>query len=117
MKGQTIILLDDDAELRNYLAAVLEGDGYQVVCAANSQDLTKLVLQHQAALLITDLVMPEHEGMEGIFQVLQQHRIPIIAMSSYAQYLEVVESVVSRTLLKPLQAEQLLQEVYDVLEG
>jgi DNA-binding response OmpR family regulator len=67
MNGQTIILLDDDVELRTFFATALESLGFAVVTASNSEHVVELIAEHRAVLLVTDLVMPDHEGMEGIF--------------------------------------------------
>ncbi|WP_338846555.1 response regulator [Massilia sp. W12] len=117
MAEKTIVLLDDDELLRELLHAELEAAGYIVVAAANSADLPQLLEDHNAALLISDLVMPDHEGMEGIFAVRQQFNIPIIAISSYEQYLRVVESIVTLTLKKPFTPQQLVQQVRRLLDS
>lgn len=112
-----IILLDDDIQLRGLFALVLEEAGHTVITASNSKDIIDLVTENKADLIITDLVMPEHEGIEGIFAVQRgiPTPIPIIAMSAYREYLRIVESVVAAVLLKPLQAESLVETVDEVL--
>lgn len=117
MTEKTIVLLDDDELLRDLLQAGLEAAGYTVVAAADSADLPQLLEDHHADLLISDLVMPDHEGVEGIFEVRQQFDIPIIAISSYEQYLRVVESIVALTMKKPFTATQLVQQVRRLLDN
>ncbi len=115
MNGQTIILLDDDVELRTFFATTLESAGFAVVAASNSKHVVELVAEHRAVLLVSDLVMPDHEGIEGIFSVLRTFHIPIIAISSYREYLNIVEPVVKATLLKPITGSALLDAVKKVL--
>ncbi len=115
MNGQTIILLDDDEELRSFFAATIESLGYTVVTAANSEHVVELIAKHRAILLVTDLVMPDHEGVEGIFSVLRTFKIPIIAISSYREYLHVVEPIVSSVIQKPISAEMLIKAVQRAL--
>lgn len=111
----SIILLDDDEQLSSLFALTLESAGHTVMTATNSEHVVDLIAENQAALLITDLVMPEHEGMEGIFAVLRTFRIPIIAMSSYREYLNIVEPIVAAVLQKPLQTQTLVETVEQVL--
>lgn len=117
MGGETIVLLDDDADLRQYLSMKLEAVGYQVLGAPNSQDVLKLLTSNRADLLISDLVMPEHEGIEGIFEVIAAYSIPIIAISAYEQYLQVIESVVTKTMLKPIKPGELINVVQELFAG
>lgn len=115
MSEQTIILLDDDEDLCNYFGTFLESAGFTVITAGNSQDIVELVEKNQASLLISDLVMPDYEGMDGIFKILSRTKIPIIAISSYQQYLKMVESVVTASLHKPFSTQELLDCVHKVL--
>jgi DNA-binding response OmpR family regulator len=112
----TIILLEDDDLVSELYRVALEVHGFNVVCASNSKDIVKLILHWNPALVITDLMMPEHEGMEGIFRLTEVSEVPIIAMSSNAAWLKLAENLVTRTLLKPLCAEFLLENVWQVLQ-
>ncbi len=85
MKNKTILFLEDDETLRNYFSVALETQGYQVIQDSNSRKITALLEKHRPALLISDLVMPEHEGIEGIFSIIDKYPIPIIAISSFSQ--------------------------------
>jgi DNA-binding response OmpR family regulator len=115
MNPCTIILLEDDELVASLFKTVLEHAGYTVVCASNSKDLTRLYQQHQPQLLITDLIMPDHEGIEGIFHLKEIANIPIIAISVNTTFLKMAEGLVTRTLAKPFSGEFLLQNVEQVL--
>ncbi|MBI3230310.1 MAG: response regulator [Burkholderiales bacterium] len=115
MPRQTIVVLDDDPDLCQFFSTTLESIGFTVITASNSEHVVELVAHHRAILLITDLVMPDHEGMEGIFSVLRTFRIPIIAVSSYRDYLKVVEPIAHAVLVKPIQAQTLIDTVKRVL--
>jgi two-component system, OmpR family, response regulator VanR len=115
MTNKTIIFLEDDEFLRELYSLHLLQQGYEVIQAGNSNDIVKLIEQHKPALLITDLVMPEYEGTEAIFLVIEKFNIPIIAISSYAVFLPMVESVVTTTLLKPFSGDYLVQQVERIL--
>lgn len=116
MQNRTIVFLEDDDALRSYYSAVLEARGYTVVQDHNSQHLARLFETHHPCLLISDLVMPDHEGIEGIFSVMGKFKVPIIAISSYPQYLHIAQPMVRMTIKKPISAEELLHAVETVLE-
>jgi DNA-binding NtrC family response regulator len=64
MGGETILLVDDDTQLRELLAGALEREGYLVLKARDVLDAMRLSLSHRGAihLLLTDVVMPLMSG-------------------------------------------------------
>ncbi|NIJ15289.1 cell cycle two-component system response regulator CpdR [Sphingobium vermicomposti] len=59
-----ILLAEDDDSMRAYLARALERSGYEVVAVANGADAVPLISSDQFDLLLTDIVMPEMDGIE-----------------------------------------------------
>jgi DNA-binding NtrC family response regulator len=115
MKNTTIILMEDDEDLRKLFSLSLEASGYTVIEQSNSRGISQLIEKHHPALIITDMVMPDYEGMEGIFKIVDQFEIPIIAISGHAAYLEVAEPIVTSCLSKPITPALLVQEVNRIL--
>lgn len=113
--NNTIILLEDDHYLSEVYRITLENRGYQVIHQDNSEGIVELIRHHFPALVITDLVMPEHDGMEGIFAILENCNIPVIAISAYEHYLEIARPVVSQIVQKPITADELVLVVERVL--
>lgn len=113
--SNTIIVVDDDESFRTMIKITLEHNGFHVVCAPNSKDIQLLRREYQPILVMMDLIMPDHEGMEGIFSLLDTSEAPIIAMSSNVKYLKLIEHVVALTLIKPLSSEAVLNSVRQVL--
>ena len=97
----TVILLDDDAQVRQYFAEYLRAYGYTVVEGVNSKGILQLVREHHAKILITDLVMPDHEGMEGIFLAKQIPELRIIAISANAAFLKLASNIADACMQKP----------------
>ena len=116
MNKKTIIILEDDTELSELFRVSLESAGFHVIVQSNSRDICDLIDQHKADLVITDMVMPEYEGMEGIVKVVNQYNVPIIAISQHAEYLHVVETIVTMCLQKPITTDRLLQTVSQILQ-
>lgn len=116
-----IILLEDDPWLGELYQLHLTRAGHTVILATNSKGILALVQAHRPALVITDLLMPQHEGMEAIFLLLQQTAaevaaLPLIAISSNPVFLEMAETLVAATLLKPFPGETLVELVQQVLQ-
>jgi CheY-like chemotaxis protein len=77
-----ILLIDDEDELRSILRMSLEKMGYAVTEARNGAEAMKLFKKAPADLVLTDLIMPEKEGLETIRQLRRRNpELKIIAMS------------------------------------
>jgi DNA-binding NtrC family response regulator len=117
----TILLVDDDADVRNVLAQMLESGGYRVFEAEDGKQAVAEARRQPIDLLITDLVMPEQEGIETIKLLRREYpAMKIIAMSgafggdflTVAGYLGATE-----TLQKPLHLDTILSTVERVLNS
>ena len=83
--SQTIVVADDDENMRTLVARILSDDGYEVLIAEDGRQAIALVNQQLCYVLVTDLEMPEQEGIETIRQVRQSHpnlRIVVISGGS-----------------------------------
>lgn len=115
MNKNTIILMEDDDELRDLYRLHLEAADFNVIAQSNSKGVLQLIEKHYPALVITDMVMPEFEGLEGIFKIIDKHSTPIIAISVHNEYLHMAEDLVTSCLLKPFTGNQLVEEVQRIL--
>lgn len=116
-----ILIIDDDAHLRSALAAGLEAAGHIVEQAEDGRAGTAHFRAEPADLVITDLVMPNQEGIETILTLRREFPdVRIIAMSGSARnsalYLELARTLgAARVLEKPFTRDRLLQAVADAL--
>ena len=67
-----ILLIDDEKLIRALLRSVLEGAGHQVSEAANGRDGLGLYRQQPVDLVITDIAMPERNGLELILDLTRE---------------------------------------------
>jgi PAS domain S-box-containing protein len=114
-----IVVADDEAPVRAFVRALLEQSGHQVVEAADGREALRQAHEGQVDLLITDLVMPEQEGVETI-QLLRRDApgVGIIAMSGAfgGQFLNLAHALGAHAVLKkPIRPEALLAKVAEVL--
>ena len=117
-----ILIIDDDERIRWLLRRTLECAGHEVEVACNGIDGMKLARAWLADLVITDLVMPEKEGIETIMELRRENAgTPIIAISggghaSAEEYLHVAKKLGARhTLAKPFSREEILEAVRSAL--
>jgi CheY-like chemotaxis protein len=77
-----ILLVEDDSELRRALRLNLEGLGHRVVEAGDGREAMVILRSVGADVVVTDIVMPEKEGLETIVELRRQWpELPIVAMS------------------------------------
>jgi CheY-like chemotaxis protein len=118
-----ILVIEDDSSLRRTLVRMLLIAGHEVIEAANGRIALEKMAERPADLVLTDLIMPEMEGIETIRALLRDHpSLPIIAMSggprhSSESYLRMAEKLGARkTLAKPFEPRELLASIRDLCE-
>jgi DNA-binding NtrC family response regulator len=84
--GQRVLIVDDDVSIRRTLQALLKRAGFEVMLASDGNEAVRLWRDHGGDLVITDLHMPEKDGIETIIELLSHTPgIRIIAMSGGGQ--------------------------------
>ncbi|MBF0097838.1 MAG: response regulator [Magnetococcales bacterium] len=77
-----LLIIDDDAVIRQSLARVLERSGYQVHTASSGHQGLRICEEYAIDLVVTDIFMPDSDGFEVIMNLKQSHpRIKLITMS------------------------------------
>jgi|SRR5919197_6153057 DNA-binding response OmpR family regulator len=119
-----ILVIDDHTEIRELLRVTLEAAGYDVAVAPNGREGLEIQRRRPAELVITDIFMPEQEGLETIQELREQTPRPkIIAMSGGGrlgtlEYLPAArEFGADRTLDKPFDCEAMLTAVREMLSA
>ena len=115
-----ILIIDDDPEIRTMLEQMLHAAGHEVTLAANGNQGLQMQCDKPASLIITDLLMPEKEGLETIVEFRKDFpKVPIITMSgrpSTGFFLYMAQRLGSvRTIEKPFRPRELLAAVEEVL--
>jgi CheY-like chemotaxis protein len=121
-RKQSVLVVDDHADVRDFIRAALESAGYEVNIASEGGSALRLQRGQPAELLITDIFMPEREGMETIAafkkEFPQTRVIAISAGTSYGKhdFLAAAKLIgADATLRKPFDADQLLETVSKTL--
>lgn len=115
-----ILITDDEAPLRAFISAALAPFGHTFVEAARARQALHLHAELPADLVITDLVMPEMDGIEFLRRLrLSSPRVPVIAVSGHPKskiWLNMARLVgADHILAKPFSADELIRAVEDIL--
>ena len=119
----TIVLADDDDDIRTLYATLLRADGHQVWDTAKGEDVLSLIRDHRPRLLLLDVWMP---GMNG-FEVLEQMRhdpasatvrvVMLSNMSDADTRMECFEMGAADYLIKGLPLDEFRDRVGRILEA
>lgn len=114
----SILLVEDDQQMRALLKLLLTSSGYEVHDVPNGRRAFDEYQQHRFDLVITDLVMPEIDGLEVIMELLRRDKdMRIIAISGAGEdggkeYLRIAQKLGAQlTLSKPFTNKEFLQAV------
>lgn len=122
MPGKTILLIDDDANIRKMTSVRLEREGYRVLTASRGDEGLALAKAHHPDLILLDLVMPGLDGREVVRQLREgadTKDIPVILLTVVAPGEEGAASTVNLDGLmrqsKPYKPVELLAKIRAVL--
>jgi YesN/AraC family two-component response regulator len=117
-----ILLIDDDDSVRSVLRLILNQFGHVVIEACNGKEGIELYTHANADLVITDIVMPEKEGLEVLKEIRKKcPTVKIIAISGGGRvnptdYLRMaIFFGATRVLAKPICSEALIGAINEVL--
>ncbi|MDY0389934.1 response regulator [Desulfobulbus oligotrophicus] len=117
-----ILVIDDDDQMRTLLRQVMEWAGYEVMEAENGREGMQKHLKQPADLVITDLIMPEQEGLETITSLKKAYpAIKIIAISGGGRigpeaYLPAAQELgADKVFTKPFDVHELAEAVRELL--
>jgi CheY-like chemotaxis protein len=110
-----VLVIEDNREQRDFLRVALESAGHQVLTAAHGREALGYLNGQSVDVVLTDLFMPEMDGIELIAALRQRFPgIKVLAMSGRAgvDYLAVAKELgAARILRKPFGMEELLSAV------
>ena len=119
-----ILVIDDDELVRSTVAAALEHAKHEVVQASDGQEGVNTFQGGKFDLVVTDIIMPEKEGIETIIEIRQRDpQVKIIAISGGGRtsnqiFLDVAKKFGAVDVLpKPFTPKQLVTMVQQVLAG
>ena len=121
IKGKTVLIIEDEADIQNFVSRVLELDGYHVLRAKDARTGMELIRENPVALVLLDLRLPGPDGwsvLRAIKSNPQFSAIPVIVLTAIAESLQrrrTLRMGADRYLIKPLSAHSLSKTVAGVM--
>ena len=121
----TVLVVDDEADIRELIRLNLELDGHEVIPAANGAEGLEYAVGEHPDVVVLDVMMPEMDGWETLAQMKASPdpviaHIPVIMLTARADDLDRIRGGIEgaiRYLTKPFSPSELRSEVADALTG
>ena len=118
--GDKILIVDDSDDTREMMAKLLELETFTVFTAEDGQAGLRVAAEQKPNLIITDINMPNMNGIEMIKRVRKQQgieQVPIMAITAYGNGVakEALEAGANRAATKPIQFSVLIIEIKELL--
>jgi DNA-binding response OmpR family regulator len=114
----TILVIDDDPIMRETIRDILQVEGFKVILASNGKEGMRSLEMMDVDIILTDVLMPEKDGIEVIMDAKRKHpKVKIIALSgggyiSAENYLTMAQNLgANETVMKPFDIDDLMQKV------
>lgn len=115
-----ILIVEDEAGIRNFIKTNLETSDYQVICAETYTLGMMMYPSHHPDLIILDLGLPDRDGLDLIQNVRKSDTIPIIVLSARSNKKDKVEALdlgANDYITKPFGTDELLARIRAVLRS
>lgn len=116
----TILIIDDELQMRRLLEITLESNGYNIIEAVNGKEGINLAASHQPSLIILDLGLPDGSGHLVLKQLREWFTNPIIILSVQSSEEDIVTALdngANDFLIKPFRTGELLARIRSALRS
>ncbi|MEE9213028.1 MAG: sigma-54 dependent transcriptional regulator [Phycisphaeraceae bacterium] len=115
-----VLVVDDKQMMRDSVGSTLQRAGYQVVAAADGDSALNMVGRHRPAAVVTDLKMPEMDGLELLGRIRQtDDQLPVVVMTAFGSIDTAVSAMKQGAfdfIQKPFEGDQLVMTVRRAVE-
>jgi two-component system, NtrC family, nitrogen regulation response regulator NtrX len=118
--GKTVLIVDDEANIRSMLGSMLLDEGYKVLTAADGESAIQMIESEEPTVVLLDIWLPQMDGM-GVLKEIKKNNsnIPVVMMSGHGTVQTAVSAVrlgAFDFLEKPLSIEKVLVTLSNVLK-
>lgn len=114
MHPATILLIEDEASISQFITAILTANDYQVVHATTGKEGVQLFSSHNPDLILLDLGLPDMDGMDVLHAIRAGSRVPIIVVSAReheSQKVQALDAGADDYIVKPFGTSELLARI------
>lgn len=114
MKKFTILVVDDDQQILDFLRPKLKGAGYNVLTATNGIEALEQAKAQDPDLLVLDMIMPEKNGLETLKEIRHFSAVPVIVLSARGADVDKIRGLelgADDYLSKPFNPDELLARI------
>jgi two-component system, OmpR family, KDP operon response regulator KdpE len=118
MSSHSILIIDDEAQIRKLLTITLQSNQYKIIEASSGQEGIKLVSSHTPDLVLLDLGLPDESGHEVLLHLREWYSNPIIIISVHTSETDIVKALdngANDYLAKPFRTGELLARIRSAL--
>ncbi len=114
MEKQTILIVDDEKEIRDLIEIYLSNEGYETIKATNGFEALEVVAKTHVDLVILDIMMPKKDGIQACMELRKTKNMPVIMLSAKSQDMDKIMGLTSGAddyLTKPFNPLELIARV------
>jgi two-component system KDP operon response regulator KdpE len=120
MNNATILIIDDESQIRKLLEITLESNDYKTLFAVNAKEGLLLAANHPPDMILLDLGLPDDDGQNVLLQLREWYQKPIIILSVKSTEAEIVKALdhgANDYLTKPFRTQELLARIRTALRN
>ena len=120
-KPKTVLIIEDEIDILNFISRVLELEGYQVLKASDGRMGMDMIKERSIALVMLDLRLPGPDGWSILREIKrnpESAKIPVVVLTAIAETTQRKKTLrmgAARYLIKPLSAHSISQTIADIL--
>ncbi|QDX92740.1 DNA-binding response regulator [Brevibacillus laterosporus] len=114
MMKETILIIDDEKEIRDLIEIYLSNEGFHVLKAVDGLEGLKILEQNQVHVIILDIMMPRLDGLAACMRIREKQNVPIIMLSAKAEDMDKIIGLATGAddyVTKPFNPMELLARV------
>ena len=117
--GETVLIVDDEANIRSTLGSILLDEGYKVLTAGDGESAIKMVENEEPSVILLDIWLPQMDGMATLTEIKKINKhIPVVMMSGHGTVQTAVNAVrlgAFDFLEKPIDVSKLYQIITKII--
>ena len=121
---RSILVVDDNEDIRNLLSLVLQKEGYEVFLAPNGSEALEIIKNNRLDLILLDVMMPELSGLEVLSNIRGNKNnkissIPVMMITAASTVSDIdaaIEIGASSYIIKPFRNENLIAKVSAIFQ-